>query len=114
MVGHMNDTERVFAYRLLCAARNDRSPLPAFEQDDYVQWGGFEKRKLSDLVEELAAIRRTTLYLLRGLEDSAWTRRGIANQREVSARALGYMIAGHELHHQGILQERYLSKLGKS
>ena len=114
MVGHISDSERVFAYRLLCAARNDRSALPGFEQDDYVQWGGFEKRQLSDVVEELSAVRKTTLCLLRGLEDSAWTRRGIANQHEVSVRALGYMIAGHELHHQGILRERYLPKLRKS
>ncbi len=114
MVGHMNDTERVFAYRLLCAARNDRSPLPSFEQDGYVQFGGFAGRTLANLVEELAAIRKTTLCLLRGLEDSAWTRQGIVNQLEVSVRAIGYMIAGHELHHQGILRERYLSRLGKS
>jgi len=66
------------------------------------------------VVEELSAVRKTTLCLLRGLEDSAWTRRGIANQHEVSVRALGYMIAGHELHHQGILRERYLPKLRKS
>jgi hypothetical protein len=114
MVGHMSDTERVFAYRLLCAARNDRSPLPSFEQDDYVQWGGFDNRKLVDLLEELAAVRQTTLCLLRGLDDSVWTRRGVANQFEVSVRALAYMIAGHELHHHGILQERYLPKLRKS
>ncbi len=114
MVGHMSDTERIFAYRLLCAARNDRSPLPSFEQDGYVQFGGFDNRPLADLVEELAAIRKTTLSLLRGLEDSAWTRQGIVNQLEVSVRAIGYMIAGHELHHHGILEGRYLSKLRKS
>lgn len=114
MVGHISDSERVFAYRLLCAARNDRSPLPGFEQDDYVQWGGFDNRTLADLLDELAAVRKTTLCLLRGLDDSAWTRRGIANQFEVSVRALAYMIAGHELHHHGILKVRYLPKLRKS
>lgn len=114
MLGHMSDTERVFAYRLLCAARNDRSPLPSFEQDDYVKFGNFEKRSLADLAEELAAVRKTTLCLLRGLEDAAWTRRGIARQVDISVRALGYMIAGHELHHHAILQERYLPKLRKS
>jgi len=109
VVGHVIDTERIFAYRALRIARHDPKPLEGFEQDDYVRAGGFGDRALADLVEEFAAVRRASLLLLRSLDSEAWTRRGIANQKEVSVRALAYMIAGHELHHRKILEERYLA-----
>ena len=107
VVGHVNDTERIFAYRALRIARSDKTPLAGFEQDDYVRAGGFEKRGLADLVEEFDAIRKTTMFLFRGLEKDAWTRGGIANNGDLTVRALAYMIAGHELHHCRILQEKY-------
>jgi hypothetical protein len=107
VVGHVNDTERIFAYRAMRIARGDKTPLAGFEQDDYVRSGGFEKRTLIDLAEELDAIRRTTMILFRGLEPDAWIRQGIANNGLLSVRALAYMIAGHELHHCRILREKY-------
>ncbi len=111
MVGHMSDTERIFAYRALRIARADKTPLAGFEQDDYVRAGGFEKRTLADLIDELNAVRKTTMFLFRGLEDEAWTRTGTANNGPLSVRALAYMIAGHELHHQKLLQEKYFPSL---
>ena len=108
VVGHIMDTERVFAYRALRIGRGDRTPLAGFEQDDYVSNAGFDRRRIADLAAEFADVRRATLALLRGLDQAAWTRRGIANNKEVSVRALAYIIAGHERHHVGILQTRYL------
>jgi hypothetical protein len=107
VVGHVNDTERIFAYRALRLARADKTPLAGFEQDDYVRAGGFEKRTLADLVDEFDAIRKSSLLLFRGLEDGAWTRQGTVNNGDLSVRALAYMIAGHELHHRRILLEKY-------
>jgi DinB superfamily len=107
MVGHMCDTERVFAYRAMRIARGDKTPLAGFEQDDYVRFADFDKRTLADLVDEFDAIRKATMFLFRGLEEVAWTREGIANNGAVTVRALAYMIAGHELHHQRLLQEKY-------
>ena len=107
VVGHVNDTERIFAYRALRIARNDQTPMAGFEQDDYVRAGGFEQRTLADVVEEFDAIRKTTMFLFRGLEKDAWTRRGTANNGALSVRALAFMIAGHELHHRRILEEKY-------
>jgi hypothetical protein len=107
VVGHINDTERVFAYRAMRMARADKTPLAGFEQDDYVREGGFEKRTLSDLREEFEVIRQSSLYLFRGLEEAAWTRQGTANNGTLSVRALAYMCAGHELHHRRILLEKY-------
>jgi hypothetical protein len=109
VIGHICDTERIFAYRALRIARNDATPLEGFEQDDYVRYGAFTQRPLSDLVEEFAAVRRGTLSLLRNLDEAAWSRRGIANKNEVSVRALAYIIAGHELHHRRILEEKYFA-----
>jgi DinB family protein len=83
--------------------------MEAFEQDDYVRNGPFAVRPLADLVEDYIAVRRATLTLFRNLDDQAWRRRGIANKAEVSVRALAYMIAGHEIHHRRILEEKYFS-----
>ena len=107
VIGHVNDTERIFAYRALRIARSDQTPLAGFEQDDYVRAGGFEKRTLHDLAEEFDAIRKATMFLFRGLEEVAWMRQGVASDNLLSVRALAYMIAGHELHHRRILQEKY-------
>ena len=107
VLGHVCDTERIFAYRALRISRADATPLEGFEQDDYVRNGPFAHCPLADLVEEFIAVRRATLSLLRNLEEAAWQRRGIANKNEVSVRALAYVIAGHELHHRRILEEKY-------
>ncbi len=110
VLGHVCDTERVFAYRALRIARADATPLEGFEQDDYVRNGPFANRPLSDLVEDFIAVRRATLSLLRDLDEAAWMRRGVANKNEVTVRALAYTIAGHELHHRRILKEKYFAE----
>jgi hypothetical protein len=109
VLGHVCDTERVFAYRALRISRADATPMEGFEQDDYVRNGPFAQRPLADLVEDFIAVRRATLSLLRNLDEPAWSRRGIANKNEVTVRALAYTIAGHELHHRKILEEKYFA-----
>jgi len=107
VVGHVNDAERIFAYRLLRIARGDQTPLPSFEQDGYIQAGNFSARTLTDLLEEFSSVREATMTLIRSLDDDAWLRRGIASQKEISVLALAFIIAGHERHHRMILEERY-------
>jgi uncharacterized damage-inducible protein DinB len=107
VLGHVCDTERIFAYRALRIARADATPMEGFEQDDYVRNGPFARRPLGEWIEDYIAVRRATLSLLRNLDETAWTRRGVANKNEVTVRALAYIIAGHELHHRGILEEKY-------
>ena len=110
VLGHVTDAERVFAYRALRIARNDKTPMEGFEQDDYVKYGAFGQCTLAALVEEFVSVRNATLTLFRGFEEAAWGRRGVANKNEVSVRALAYIIAGHELHHRRILQEKYFAE----
>ena len=109
VLGHVCDTERIFAYRALRIARADATPVEGFEQDDYVRNGPFAQRPLADLVEDFIAVRRATVSLLRNLDEAAWGRRGIANKNEITVRALAYIIAGHELHHRRILVEKYFA-----
>lgn len=111
MLGHVSDSERIFAYRLLRIARGDQTPMAGFEQDDYVRTANSSARKRSDLLEEFTAVRRATMALVSSMDDTAWVRRGVANQREISATAMAFVIAGHERHHQLILLERYLPAL---
>lgn len=108
MIGHVADSERVFGYRALRIGRGDQTPLPGFEQDDYVQNGGFGARTLRHVVDDLEAVRRSTVLLFEGLDEAAMTRRGTASGFPVSVRALAYILAGHERHHLGVLRERYL------
>lgn len=108
VVGHMLDTERIFGHRAFRFARNDQTPLPGYEQDDYVRAGNFDRRSLKELVEEFELVRRANLCLLRSLDEEAWLRRGLANDNEVSVRALAHILAGHETHHLQIIRDRYL------
>jgi uncharacterized damage-inducible protein DinB len=107
VLGHVCDTERVFAYRALRIARGDATPMEGFEQDDYVKNGPFARHAIDEVIEDYIAVRRATISLLRSLEEAAWSRRGVANKNEVTVRALAYTIAGHEVHHRRILQEKY-------
>ena len=108
VLGHINDTERIMSYRALRISRADTTPLAGFEQDDYVRNGPFARCTLADLIEEYIAVRRATVSLFRNLDEVAWTRRGKASENEVTVRALAYIIAGHELHHRRIVEEKYL------
>jgi len=108
LLGHVIDSERIFAYRALRIGRNDRTPLPGFEQDDYVANTDFNARTLTNLIEEFAAVRQASVQLFKPLTDEEWQRRGVANEKEVSTRALAYIIAGHELHHVNTLKSLYL------
>lgn len=109
VVGHLMDSERVFCYRALRFARADQTALPGFDEKAWVPAGSFDARSLADLAAELDAVRRATIALFRGLDAPALARHGTANNKEISVRALAYIIAGHERHHVGILRERYLA-----
>lgn len=106
VVGHLNDVERVFSYRLLRISRDDATPLPGFEQEDYVREAGFDNHSLSDLIQEFEFLRRANILAISYLTDAAIERRGTA-----SARALIYMLGGHVEHHMASLYEKYLPEI---
>ena len=107
LLGHLNDSERIFSYRLLRISRGDSTPLPGFDQNPYVVAGRFDDRPLSDLLGEFRAIRLSTVALSSGIPDEAWTERGVASENSVTARALLYIIVGHVAHHLQVLRDRY-------
>jgi hypothetical protein len=106
---HVSDTERVFAYRLLRIARGDRTPLPGFEQDEWVPASRAANRSLADILAEMVAVREATLALVRSLDGEAVAQQGVASGKEVSARSLVWMIAGHMQHHFGLTRDKYLA-----
>ena len=107
VVGHIADGERVMTYRLLRFARGDQTPLPGFDQELFMP--PFGSWTIAQSAEDYRAVRQSTITLLRGLPAEAWSRRGTANDVSITARALAYGIAGHELHHMGVIRNRYLS-----
>ena len=109
LIGHVSDTERVFAYRALNIARNDKSELPGMEQDDYVKFAKFDNLHLADLLEEFRHVRHANILLFKTFDEEILMRKGIASGCEFTVRTFPYIIAGHEKHHQNVLKERYLS-----
>jgi len=108
VIGHIIDTERIMSYRLLHIARGDKTPLAGYDDEQYVKEASFHSSSVPDLLEDFTAVRRSTITLLRGLSGEVWSRKGIANNNEISVSALAYIIAGHELHHMKIIKEKYL------
>lgn len=107
VLGHILDAERVFMYRALTFARADETPVPGFEEDDWMAASTFDRRTLNDIVEEYVAVRAATIALAGSFDEVALTRRGTASGRTMSTRAAIHCVAGHELHHVAILKERY-------
>lgn len=109
VVGHITDSERIFTYRALRISRGDATPLAGFDQDAYVAAAQADRRSLADLVAEFHAVRAATVALFGAMSAQDSRRAGSANAVPVTARALAYIAAGHELHHVRILRDRYLA-----
>jgi uncharacterized damage-inducible protein DinB len=107
VIGHLSDAERIFSYRLLRAARGDRTPLPSFDENKYVETANFDERPIEEVAGEFAAVRQASLALLGSLNASTLEQRTVAADNEVSVRALAFIMAGHTTHHLEILRERY-------
>jgi hypothetical protein len=107
---HMMDTERILAYRALRFARNDKTNLAGFEENDYAPEANAENRNIKQIAGEMERLRITTIDLFVNFTPEMLKRKGLANNLELSVLNLGYIISGHESHHRTILKERYLSK----
>ncbi|HNP32302.1 MAG TPA: DinB family protein [Flavobacterium sp.] len=105
---HLIDAERIFAYRALRFARNDKTELSGFEENDYVDEANANNRSIQDLLTELAVVRQATLSMFKSFSEEELMRKGIASKNPISVRALGFVIIGHQNHHQRVFQERYL------
>ena len=108
LVQHTIDTERVFTYRALCFARNDKTDLPGFDQDIFTQNDNSKERKFEDLLNEMKVVRESSIALFKSFPDEVLERTGVASNNKMSVRALGYLCSGHQIHHLNIVKERYL------
>lgn len=108
VVGHLADAERLFGYRVMVIARGDQTPLPGMDETAYMSGDPFAGRSWDSLVDELEALRRSNVELAASFGDEILDRRGVADSRTISVRALLYVIVGHELHHRSVIRRRYL------
>ncbi len=108
LLGHINDGERVFAYRALRFSRNDATELAGFDENPYVENANFNDRNLANLLEEFVLLRQANLFIFKNLKESDWDNIGIASEAKITVRALAYIMVGHARHHVKILKERYL------
>ena len=107
VIGHVTDGERIFGYRALCIARGEKNSLPGFDEQAYMKDANFDNWRLGDLAEAYALARRSNIVFFRNLTDEAWDRRGIANDSEITVRALAFILVGHDRHHLNVLREKY-------
>lgn len=108
IIQHLIDAERIFSYRALRIGRNDKTPLPGFEENDYAAVADADARNLQSLLTEFATVRQSTLLLFKSFTDEERKRMGVASAKDVSVRAIGFIIIGHLKHHQKVFAERYL------
>lgn len=105
---HLIDTERIFNYRALCFSRNEKTSLPGFDENEFVDNSNAPERTLSSLAKEFQAVRQSTIQLYANFSDEMMSRTGIANENLLSVRAIAHITCGHALHHINIIKERYL------
>ena len=108
IIQHIIDTERIFSYRSLRISRNDKTPLPGFDENNYVDNSNGNLRSIQDLLTEMAVVRQATLSLFKSFSEDQLLRIGTASENQISVRAIGFIIIGHQKHHQIIFEERYL------
>jgi hypothetical protein len=109
LLGHLIDGERIFAYRAFRISRGDKTPLPGFDQNPYIENAGYNSIKLADLLKEFLLLRESNILFLNNLTDEMWRQTGVASDHPVSVRAIAYIMVGHIRHHVKILQKRYLA-----
>ncbi len=108
VVAHVLDAERVFGYRAVSIARGDPSPLPGMDQDVWAAGANAANRSLASLLDELEHLRRSHILMFAGFDDEMWGRRGVASGVGFTVRSFPHILAGHEIHHRRVLEERYL------
>ncbi len=104
---HVIDTERIMSYRLLRISRKDKTPLPSFDENSFSDNSQAGNRSFASLKEEFLALRKSTDLLVQSLHDDQLTEQGTASNLPVTAKAVGYIIYGHMLHHKAVVEERY-------
>lgn len=105
---HVIDTERIFCYRALALAREERNTLPGFDENNYGKRAHANNRKWTDLVEEFKAVRNATTFLINSFEETDFKKSGAVSDYQITVGAISFIIAGHVLHHINIIRERYL------
>jgi uncharacterized damage-inducible protein DinB len=108
IVGHIIDGERVFMYRALRFSRNDATPLPGFDENEWTPQSNAANRSMESLMEEYETVRKSSIAFFNGITDEMSKRKGKANGHDITVRALGYILPGHEMHHMQVIKERYL------
>lgn len=107
IIQHLIDCERVFAYRALRFAREDKTPLPGFEENDYAKSAHSLTKSLDELLQELYILRESSILMFKGFSNEQLMREGPSNNNTTQVLAFGFTIAGHGLHHLTIIKERY-------
>jgi hypothetical protein len=112
IVQHIADTERIFSYRALRFARNDSTKLPGFEENDFAREANASHRSLTDLIDELKLVRRSTIAMFASFDDKALQRTGPTFKKDISVLGIAFTAVGHQVHHFNVLEERYYPMLG--
>ena len=106
---HLIDTERIFCNRALRFARNDKTDLPGYDHDDYVNYSGANERSICEICKEYNVVRHATIAMFKSFTEEMLERQGTANGNELTVLSIGFIISGHETHHVNVMNEKYLN-----
>ena len=110
VIGHIIDTERVFAYRAFCFARDKNTPQSSYDQDIYAENSNYHHRSLLEIAEEYRTVRDNSIIFFRSLDEETTNNMGSTSDYHMSLRSIPYIIVGHELHHRRVIEEKYIKK----
>jgi uncharacterized damage-inducible protein DinB len=110
VIGHIIDVERIFVYRALRFARNDKTSLPEFDQEEYIKQANFDSRSLIDLADEFYTVRDATIAMFTHFDETVFNREGIASDQKFTVRSIPFIIAGHESHHREVIEKKYMHR----
>lgn len=106
VIEHCVEAERVFGYRILRFASGDKTDLPGWDENAFADSDYASSATLEELAFEYHLLRRANLCLLTRLNDDSWNQIGNADGKQISVRAVAWLMAGHWLHHEAILRKR--------
>lgn len=100
IVAHLADAEIVIGYRIRMILGAPGTPIQAFNQDDWVTSGHYEKRDARKALEQFRVLRETNVALYKSLAPEQWKHHGMHAERgEESVELIVRMMAGHDLNH---------------
>ena len=107
IIGHITDHERIMTYRALRFSRRDKTPLPGYDQNTFVDNSRFDELSISQLTTDFVNVRNASVSFINSLSKAQLALTGTAWKYELPVESFLKATIGHELHHMNVLKQLY-------